>query len=379
MKRSLLVMLAVIALAGWLGTLIARDPGYVLVSWDGSSLQTSLWVAIGLFVVLAFLVYYGVRVVRWLMHSGGYLLQWQGNRQRRRALELTARGLQYFLEEDYERAERFLVSGAKGNRYPGINHLFAAWAADRSGHDETRETRLRQVDDRGLEQAKALTSGRLNAARKNWQQCLTDIASARETDPVLGLRKEAMVHLEDWLGLLELLPRLKKILREEDYILLEKTVALGRFSTDSVSADDRKKLYRRLCADNRRDPEIVSAYTESLLDPHGTEKLLRGLLHNEWQPELLDLYGNNPQESLAVRIRHAESWLKNHREDAALQLCLGKLYESRGDNIKAREAYDASVSLEGSREAWERLAALLAFEGDYVRSNECLKAALALS
>ena len=49
MKRGLLLLLVVIAVAGYLGTLIARDPGYVLVAYDGYSMQTSLWVLIGLF------------------------------------------------------------------------------------------------------------------------------------------------------------------------------------------------------------------------------------------------------------------------------------------------------------------------------------------
>ncbi len=49
MKRGLLLLLVVIAVAGYLGTLIARDPGYVLLAYDGYSMQTSLWVLVGLF------------------------------------------------------------------------------------------------------------------------------------------------------------------------------------------------------------------------------------------------------------------------------------------------------------------------------------------
>ena len=72
MKRSLIILLVVIVLAGYLGTLIARDPGYVLVTYDGYSLQTSLWVLLGLLTGLSLGVYLLVRAFS-LQDSAGDL------------------------------------------------------------------------------------------------------------------------------------------------------------------------------------------------------------------------------------------------------------------------------------------------------------------
>jgi len=47
MKRSLVVLLVLIVAAGWLGTLIAEDPGYVLITYGEHSVQTGLWVFFG--------------------------------------------------------------------------------------------------------------------------------------------------------------------------------------------------------------------------------------------------------------------------------------------------------------------------------------------
>ena len=48
MKRTMIFLLVIIALAAWLGTLAAKDPGYVLVSYDGATLQSGLWVMLAL-------------------------------------------------------------------------------------------------------------------------------------------------------------------------------------------------------------------------------------------------------------------------------------------------------------------------------------------
>ena len=42
-------LLIVIIFAGILGTLIARDPGYILIVYQDYSLQTSLWVGLFLY------------------------------------------------------------------------------------------------------------------------------------------------------------------------------------------------------------------------------------------------------------------------------------------------------------------------------------------
>ena len=67
MKRGLFILLIVIVVAGYLGTLIARDPGYVLVAYNGYSMQTSLWVLVGLFLgffLAAYLLVWSVSFFR---------------------------------------------------------------------------------------------------------------------------------------------------------------------------------------------------------------------------------------------------------------------------------------------------------------------------
>ncbi|MCZ6501551.1 MAG: hypothetical protein O6945_03445 [Gammaproteobacteria bacterium] len=378
MKRSLLVVLIVIVFAGWLGTLISRDPGYVLISYDGSSLQTSLWVAIGLLAVIVGVVYYGMRLTRFIVNSGGHWNNWRDDKKKSRAHDLTAKGIKLLMEGDFERAERFLVSGAENNSSPAINFLEAARAADKLNDVEKREAHLRRATeaDSTINQAAALVSAEMSAARGEWSKCLSTLSMMKSNDVVMSLRKQALFELKEWQDLLALLPELKKSLGKESFLAFEKDLALARIADPSVSEDTLQNIFRSLSVDLKKDSDVVLAYCKVINNDKQAEVVLRRAIKDNWQPGLLECYGSLGNETQTKRLKQAESWLKHHADDASLQLCLGKIYESQGDLGKAREAYEKSIDLKGSKEANEQLAGLLAFDGDYAKSNDHLKTAL---
>jgi HemY protein len=379
-KRSLLVALGVIVLAGWLGTLISRDPGYVLVSYDGASLQTSLWVAVGLTAFVVGAAYYGLRLARFVIKSGGYWSDWREDRKRSRAHDLTAKGTRLLMEGDFERAERFLVSGAENNNTAAINFLAAARAADKLDEIERREAHLRRAKevDASIGQAAALVSAEMSATRGEWSKCIQTLSSSKSNDVVLSLRQRALFELKDWSGLVLLFPALKKSLGKDSFLAFEKDVALARFTEAGISMKALHNIFKNLSADLKKDPTVVLAYCELVDNDNQREAILRKAIREDWHPALLDSYGSLGSATLTMRLKQAESWMKQHADDASLQLCLGRIYEAQGDFSKAREAYEKSIDLKNSMEANESLAGLLASEGDFARSHEHLKAALKL-
>ena len=87
------VVVAVIALGGLIGTLLVRDPGYVLIAYDRLVLETSVWVALLLLFVLLFTLW----VIGWLIRRAIagqiMMLDWASMRKKSRAREQTVRGL----------------------------------------------------------------------------------------------------------------------------------------------------------------------------------------------------------------------------------------------------------------------------------------------
>jgi len=380
MKRTLVAILVVVVLAGWIGTLISRDPGYVLVSYDGSSLQTSLWVALGLLSFLMVTLYYGLRITKILSSSESYWRSWRTDRKKNRSFDLTAKGMRFFNEGDFERAEKFLVSGAENNSQPAVNYIAAARAADKLDKLDQRELYLRNAEeaDAKISQAVAIASAEMRAARGEWQRCLEILAPLKPSAVITALRQQAFLELKDWKSLLELLPSVKKRSSLDAFLALEKKVVLGRFSEGGLTNDSLKIIYKKLSAATKSDSKVVLAYCQASSSDQESEGVLRHAIKENWQSALVQQYGDLGTETLQKRSKQVQTWLKGHENDAALQLCLGKISQAQGERSKAREAFEKSLSLESTDEANELLAGLLAFDGDYAKSNDYLKAALQL-
>ena len=62
MKLGLLLAVVAVVLGGLIGTLVVRDPGYVLLSYGDMAFETSLWFSL----VLLVLAYLLLRLLFWL-------------------------------------------------------------------------------------------------------------------------------------------------------------------------------------------------------------------------------------------------------------------------------------------------------------------------
>ena len=71
--------------------------------------------------------------------------------------------------------------------------------------------------------------------------------------------------------------------------------------------------------------------------------------------------------------------MKNHTDNYATHLCLAQLYELEGHKEAAMASYQRSISIRETRQGNERLAFLLAFEGEYKKSSELLRTALSIT
>ncbi len=129
MKRNLVIVLLVVLTAAGLGTLIAQDPGYVLIAYNGASMQTGLWVFLGMILIGVFGVYAALASLSLLLGSGQSIRRWQVLRRTQRATSLTKKGMAFLQQGEYPRAEKFLVSGVLNSDSPAANYIAAARAA----------------------------------------------------------------------------------------------------------------------------------------------------------------------------------------------------------------------------------------------------------
>jgi len=172
------------------------------------------------------------------------------------------------------------------------------------------------------------------------------------------------------------MPALTRIMTAEDLLDFRKAVALERMNACETD-DALSVVYRKLPERLRHDEAVIARYCDRLSSESAAEVVLRDALDREWMPALLDRYGGLGEETLARRLRTAQNWLRSHPDDAALQLCLGRLYETAGEPQQATRAYQRSVDLDGPAAASRHLGRMLAIDGRYKESSDAFSRALA--
>lgn len=371
MKRLFFYFLILFA-AIWLGIKINKDPGYVLISYQQWSLETTLWFAILALLVFFLVFYLLIRIWRGSGVISNRFQSWLEQRRNRKAIKLTNQGLCQLAEGDWDVAEKNLIKGADHSDTPLINYLAAASAAQHQGHFEGRDSYLRQAHASApqAEVAIGLTQAQLQFNAKQWELALATLRHLNHVAPhhkyILELLKRVYLELQDWQSLQALLPELRKhkVLKSSDLDKLEHQVYLSllNFAVITKNPEIVNKMWYSIPDEWNKDPAILGIYSDFLLKNNQDEKaevLLRDALKRNWHPLLLRRYGLAKAENPSKQLATAESWLKNHGNDAELLLCLGRIAMRNQLWGKARSYLQTSIHIAPLAETYRELGQLL--------------------
>jgi HemY protein len=388
MKLGLLLAIIAVVLGGLIGTLVVRDPGYVLLSYGDMAFETSLWFAL----VLLALTYMALRFLFWLfartMASTGRLGSWLKRRKATKAQKQTVQGLLHMSEGQWSEARKVLTASAREVNTPLINYLTAARAAHELGDAEGRDELLRLAHEStpGSKFAVGLTQAELQKNAAQWEQSLATLLQLKSSSPrhpqVLSMLTQVYEELADWQALIELLPEVKKrkIFPEETFNALQRRAWSARLAQAGTEADG---VWHDVPKDLKRAPELVAAYARALIEGGANgaggagaadkaEAAIRIALQQTWDDELVLLYGlatgADPERQLVV----AEGWVKEKPNDPKLLLTLGRICLMNQAWPKAREYFETSLRLQRSPEVYGELGRLCVAMGDSERGGEYL-------
>ena len=362
----------IIALLGGVGlvALIESDPGYVLLSYENFTLETSIWVGLFLLLLLNFAVYGLLRLLRRLMASRGYMSLWLGDRRLARGRRLTGIGLINYMEGNWARASRELVRAAEDSDSPAVNYLLAARASRANGENDKAERYLAAAERIDAKATKAVGISRAELLLDSGQtaaaaQVLEGLRLAYPKDPrILGMLVRALDELSDWQKLQPLLPEMRKLelFDETQRQALDLATCTGLLQDADADVAVLEQLWRGCSEAVRADAGFVAAYCGRALAAGASgsiDKLLRRTLKQHWNAELVRLYGILPAADAAKRLAVAERWLKEHPNDADLLLCLGRLSLSNKLWGQAREYFEKAQGTRPTAEGSAELARLL--------------------
>ncbi len=388
--RKLIFFLIAITGCFLLANAMVNDSGYVLVTYDNMSFESSLWATLLLLMVMLFSVWIVMGLVHFFIGASTMIYPWSQSAKQKKAQHLSVRGLAEFSHGHWKKAERLLAQAAESGETPLINYLAAARAAHEAGNNAACAEYLRRADYKapGADIAVGITQAQLQLSGGQLEQALATLKHLRKKNPnhafILKLLKQAYTRLHDWQSLALLLPALRKQkvlddaqlrkLESEAYgALFEQAYRQGRSQTQlEEKVATANAVWRKLSKQQQREPGMLFRYTQTLTllgAEEKAERLLRDKLVKYYTVPLINLYGKIKGADTRKQLLSAEALLNERPNDSHLLLALGRL--AMGNELwgKAREYFEASLRLKKSVDVYNELGRLLAHLDDYEKSS----------
>ncbi|MEH6470699.1 MAG: heme biosynthesis HemY N-terminal domain-containing protein [Halopseudomonas sp.] len=394
MKLFLIFILVVLLAGSVVGELIVQDPGYVLLSYQHTTIETSIW-GLGAVLLLGFTaLYILIQLIQYLLQRRRKIHDWSETRQRNQANRKTLSGLNALSAGNWSKAQRLLSQAAPNSDVALVNYLAAARAAHEQNQHESCDELLNQARliAPKAEVAIGVIQSQIEIERSQWESALATLVQLRHKAPkhtlVLKLLTQAYSELKDWGSIVQLLPDLRKhqVYGGEQLQQLEQQVYLGHLqkTLDSVSSGAEDDVRFRMLMHGwkavpkafQHDEALIERQVELLLQCKANdqaEAFLKERLKKQWQPALVNLYGRIEASQLDKQLKQALSWQQDHPQDATLQLTLGRLALRNSEWQQAKIHFEKSLEHKASTEAYGELARLLHHLQDGEASQQLLQ------
>lgn len=391
MRFLILCLAALIAAVVLSGTLL-KDTGFVVIGLHGHVIRTSFAFFVILTIVAVALGWWLWRALRGVWRAPRSLRQWSRQRRERKALRDLSDGFLALVQGDWRGAERALSDGARRADDPLLHYLGAARAAQAQQAPDRQAFYLQMAREQGdvarlpvllNEMEVALQENRLSDARQALQQA-RDIDS--RNDQVLRMELAFRRAAGEWSVILESLPKLAKrgVISAAQMSVFEQEAVDGLLREAEQRGEPAavKAAWDRIARARRQAPEIIARYARALNasnQPEEAYKVVLGGLRNHWEAALVNVYGEiKPQDALR-QLKNAEDWLREHDNDPALLLTLGRLSLRNGLWGKARSYLEQLLAHSPSPEAFRLLAEAQEQLGDRDAALRCHRQGLLLA
>lgn len=382
MKRLFLLLLLVLVVGAWTGQMMVTDSGYVLLAYNNTTVETTLWVfLVGLLITFMLLHV----IVNLLINSRlptGQFRQWRALRRQQSARKKTLQGLLALSEGEWHKAQKSLTRGAEDFGLPAINYIAAARAAhengDQAGADELLKKALKTTPEASL--VVSITQAQIQVARGQLEAALANLLKLRRKQPrnkqILALLADVSARLHDWQGVADILPDLRrsKALPLDNLNRLERETLLHllhkqKMPTAGGSVPEPEQRVRHLQSIWVSMPETVSGYDEvvseyatQLIAAGGhkpAEALLRQRLESRWSESLIPLYGLIDSPKPRKLYQQAQQWLSIHEQSPGLYIALARLAGKCQLWSEAVGFYEQSLSIDANLDTCAEFARLL--------------------
>lgn len=389
--KLLIFVLVLLFVAVTLALAVMHDPGYVLIArapWSAEMPLTIFTVILAAAFAVAYML---VRASILLWNTPRDVAQRRRDQRVRRTREALVHGLTSLTEGNWEKAEKQLLADIGHSETSLVNYLAAAFVAQAQGNTEKRDEYLALGHQASPDHALAtgMAQAQLQIMAHQSERALATLSQLRTLEPrhprILGLLAQTFRELHDWESLANLIPELRKnkalSAAEIDSLELEARRELLMLALPSGAGSVLKQAWNAVPHQLRRRPELVAIYAQHLMVQGAadeSEELLRTAIEQDWNEDLVRLYGRVQSSNPAAQLDSAEGWLAGQSDSPGLLLTLGRLAGRNKLLDQARDYLEKSILLRGPAEAHQELAELLDRRGEHQKASEHFRRALEL-
>ncbi len=370
--RGLFWVLALFAAAVAVALGARMNDGYVLLAVPPYRAEVTLNLFL-LVLALLFLVLYAL--LRTLSYTFGLperARRYRAQRSQERAALVFQDAVRLLFEGRFGQALKKAGEAHAADIAPGLSALIAARAAQRMREAAKQQDWMEKAkaSDPRTEAATLMLEAEMMIEVRRFDDALTALARLQEKQgrhiAALRLELRARQGVGDWDGVLKLLRQLAKrdALPAE---VVRETRTQAHLGNIARLAGETPQLinYLRALPVEERGQRVVLAAARSLVAAGAggeAQKLIEAVLdataHDEWQQELLVIYGRLDGAEQMARIARAEAWLRQYPTDAWLLKALGRMCIRQRLWGKAQSYLEASLAIAPTQQAHLELARL---------------------
>lgn len=384
---TLLALSIVIALA----YSTTQDPGYLMVTLHGWTIETSATFAIIVMLLLFVALYLLLRLISTLLQLPLRLRRWRKLRAANSSRTQLVQGMMKLTLGQWFNAEKLLLKSARHDDQAVLAYMGAARAAQGLKAKNRRDGYLLLAQDKSPQNrlSIALTQAQLEAEDGHPEEAVATLNKLpldhRNNGYALSILAGYYTQLQDWPALVTLLPRLRRhdALPLNQYYECEHQAYSGLIRQLARKGDSTPlwQLWDELPSRIQEREDIVADYGNAMINlgyADEIEELLYRHINKKWSDLLVYLYGLMDGKA-DIHLSRAKSWLKTHQNSAVLHLTLGRLAVRSQQWKNARYYFETSLKLSADAETYQELGNLLSHTNEPKLALECYRRGLALS
>lgn len=390
--RGLFWVIALFGLAAAVALGVHLNDGYALFVWPPYRVELSLSLLAIVLILAFFAGYWLLRSVSLFMGVPRRVREFNKRRQHERASRVFQDAVRLLFEGRFGQAMKKATEAHASGTAPGLSALIAARAAQRMREPEKQQYWMTHAmqDDPKTEAATLMLEAEMMLEARRFDEALSSIerlhASQGRHIPALRLELKARQGAEDWDGVLKLSRQLAKRNALVPEVVREVRTQAHLANLDQ-RADDSEELvaYMRSIPKDDRGNRVSLAAAKALVAVGAdleAQKLIDNVLDHStsetWSPALVSIYGRLGSGDQLSRIAKAESWLKQHPEDAKILIALGRMCFRKQLWGKAQSYLEASLSIQATQEAHLELAKLFDQLEQVEKANKHYRASVQL-